>query len=254
MSDFDHIAPQMPDPFRLLWREKVSSTNDELRALAEKGMAEGLVLVAEEQVAGRGRRGAEWFSPKGESLAFSVLLRPLEPKAFWSRLSLVAGLAVAEALEGYVPLAEIKWPNDVLIGGKKIAGILVEAGQDFVIVGIGINVNTEAFPEGLAATSLRIERGGEVAREEVLLAVVKRLAAHAGEIGSGFGDLLDGVRERCFLTGHRVTLSCADRRREGLVKGISPAGELLLEVDGKTEAIFQADEVRLVGKNSEGYL
>jgi len=248
MSDFDHVAAQMPDPFRLLWREKVSSTNDELRALAEKGMAEGLVLVAEEQVAGRGRRGAEWFSPKGESLAFSVLLRPTEQKGFWSRLSLIAGLAVAEALERYVTLAEIKWPNDVLIGGKKIAGILVEAGRDFVIVGIGINVNTEAFPEGFAATSLRVERGGEVVREEILLEVVKRLAGHAGEIGSGFDDLMDGVRERCFLTGHRVTLKCADRRREGVVKGIGSAGELLLEADGQTEAIFQADEVRLVGK------
>ena len=136
MSDFDHIAARMPDPFRLLWRETVSSTNDELRALAEKGMAEGLVLVAEEQTAGRGRRGAEWFSPTGESLAFSVLLRPSEPMAFWPRLSLAAGLAVAESLEKFVPLAEIKWPNDVLICGKKIAGILVEAGRDFVIVGI----------------------------------------------------------------------------------------------------------------------
>ena len=246
MSDFDHIAAQLPDPFRLLWREKVSSTNDELRALAEKGMAEGLVLVAEEQVAGRGRRGAEWFSPKGESLAFSVLLRPTEPKGFWSRLSLVAGLAVAEALEKYVPLAEIKWPNDVLIGGKKIAGILVEAGKDYVIVGIGINVNTEDFPPGLAATSLAIERGGEVAREEVLLEVVKRLGRYAPEIGSGLLDLLTGIRERCHLTRRHVALTCADRRREGLVRGIGSAGELLLDSDGKTEAIVQADEVRLI--------
>ena len=181
MSDFDNIAAQLPDPFRLLWREKVSSTNDELRALAEKGMAEGLVLVAEEQVAGRGRRGAEWFSPKGESLAFSVLLRPTEPKGFWSRLSLVAGLAVAEALEKYVPLE-----------------------------------------------------------------VVKRLGRYAPEIGSGFLDLLTGIRERCHLTGRHVALTCADRRREGLVRGIGSAGELLLDSDGKTEAIVQADEVRLI--------
>lgn len=251
MSAFDDIAVRMPDPFRLLWRETVSSTNDELRALAEQGMSEGLVLVAEEQTAGRGRRGAEWFSPKGESLAFSVLLRPSEPMAFWPRLSLAAGLAVAEALEKSVPLAEIKWPNDVLIGGRKIAGILVEAGRGFVIVGIGINVNTEHFPEGLAATSLRIERGGEVAREEILLEVVKRLARHAGRIGSGFGEVLAGVRERCFLTGQRVTMTCADSRREGVVKGIGEGGELLLEAGGRIESIHQADEVRLVGS---GYL
>lgn len=246
MSDFDHIASQMPDPFRLLWRERVSSTNDELRALAEKGMAEGLVLVAEEQTAGRGRRGAEWFSPKGESLAFSVLLRPLDPKAFWHRLSLVAGLAVAEAVERFVPLAEIKWPNDVLIGGKKIAGILVEAGSDFVIVGIGINVNTDTFPEGLAATSLAIERGEDVPRGEVLLAVVERLAHHSNRLGGGFEGLLAGIRERCHLTGRRVTLTCAEKRREGVVRGIGMGGELLLECDGNIEQIVQADEVRLV--------
>jgi BirA family biotin operon repressor/biotin-[acetyl-CoA-carboxylase] ligase len=244
MSDFDHIAAQMPDPFRLLWRETVSSTNDELRVLAEQGMAEGLVLVAEEQTAGRGRRGAEWFSPKGESLAFSVLLRPGEPMSFWPRLSLAAGLAVAEALEKSVPLAEIKWPNDVLISGRKIAGILVEAGRDFVIVGIGINVNTEWFPAGLAATSLRCERGGEVAREEVLLEVVKRLAKHSPKIGAGFTEVLAGVRERCYLTGQLVNMTCAESWREGVVKGIGEGGELLLEEGGRIEAIYQADEVR----------
>jgi BirA family transcriptional regulator, biotin operon repressor / biotin---[acetyl-CoA-carboxylase] ligase len=250
MSRFGHIAARMPDPFRLLWRETVSSTNDELRTLAEQGMPEGLVLVAEEQTAGRGRRGAEWFSPKGESLAFSVLLRPCEPMAFWPRLSLAAGLAVAEALEKSVPLAEIKWPNDVMVGGKKIAGILAEAGGDFVIVGIGINVNTEKFPECLAATSLRVERAAEVAREEVLLEVVNRLARHTKKIGSGFGEVIAGVRERCFLTGQRVSFLAADKRREGVVKGIGPAGELLVEIDGVTESLVQADEVRIVGWDS----
>lgn len=246
MSVFSKIAPSLPDPFRLLWRETVSSTNDELRVLAEQGMAEGLVLVAEEQTAGRGRRGAEWFSPKGESLAFSVLLRPSEPMAFWPRLSLAVGLAVAEALEKWVPIAEIKWPNDVLIGGKKISGILVEAGRDFVIVGIGINVNTENFPEGLAATSLRAERGEEVAREEVLLEVINRLARHSKKIGGGFEEVINGVQERCYLTGQRIAMICAESRKEGVVKGIGEGGELMLERDGRIEPIFQADEVRRV--------
>lgn len=244
MSNFQHIAARMPDPFRLLWRERVSSTNDELRTLAEQGMPEGLVLVAEEQTAGRGRRGADWFSPKGKSLAFSVLLRPTEPMATWPRLSLATGLAVTEALEKSVPLAEIKWPNDVLISGKKVAGILVEAGRDFVIVGIGINVNTEAFPPGLAATSIRIAHGAEVAREEVLLEVVQRLASHAPKIGSAFGEVIAAVRQRCFLTGRRVTLISADRRREGLVRGIGDGGEILLDGHDGLEALFQADEIR----------
>ncbi|MFK7851545.1 MAG: biotin--[acetyl-CoA-carboxylase] ligase [Akkermansiaceae bacterium] len=247
MSAFDDVAAQMPDPFRLLWKESVSSTNDALRVLAEQGMGEGLVLVAEEQTKGRGRRGADWFSPMGESLAVSVLLRPVDPKEFWCRLSLAAGLAVAETLERFVPMAEIKWPNDVLIDGKKIAGILVEAGKDFVIVGIGINVNTEEFPEGLLATSLKIERGGEeIAREEVLSSLVEHLARHSTKIGSDFADLLESVREHCFLRDKRVTLNCADKVCEGVVRGIGPAGELLLDRGGIVERVFQANEVRVV--------
>ncbi len=246
MNEFTPIAALMPDPFRILWREKVSSTNDELREFALQGMAEGLVLIAEEQTAGRGRRGAVWISPKGENLSFSVLLRPVEPKALWHRLSLAAGLAVAEALEKFVRQAEIKWPNDVKVSGNKIAGILVEAGADFVIVGIGINVNSTGFPEELAATSLREENGRDADRAEVLLEVITRLARHSRAIGADFGELLASIRERCALTGHRVSFQSAGRRREGLVRGIGSAGELLVEIDGKTEALVQADEVRIV--------
>lgn len=246
MSVFDPVAPLLPDPFRVLWREKVTSTNDELRALAEKGMAEGLVLIADEQTAGRGRRGAAWLSPKGENLAFSVLLRPAASKALWYRLSLATGLAVAEALEKFVPAAEIKWPNDVRVSGKKIAGILVEAGADFVIVGIGINVNSTAFPEELAATSLREQSDRETARPQVLLEVMKRLARYSESIGADFGNLLSSIRERCALTGHPVSFLSADKRRQGIVRGIGPAGELLVETDGKTKPVFQADEVRLL--------
>jgi BirA family biotin operon repressor/biotin-[acetyl-CoA-carboxylase] ligase len=247
MSAFTEIAASLPDPFRILWRETVSSTNDELRALAEKGSSEGLILIADEQTAGRGRRGAVWLSPKGENLAFSVLLRPIASKALWHRLSLAAGLAVAEALEAFVPVAEIKWPNDVRISGKKIAGILIEAGVDFVIIGIGINVNSTGFPEELAATSLREEIGEEMDRAELLHGVVSRLAFRTGEIGIGFDGILKSIRERCALTGHRVSFLSADKRREGVVKGICTAGELMGEIDGITESVVQADEVRIIG-------
>jgi BirA family transcriptional regulator, biotin operon repressor / biotin---[acetyl-CoA-carboxylase] ligase len=246
MNNFQHIASHLPDPFRLLWREQVGSTNDELRKLAEQGMAEGLVLVAEEQVAGRGRRGAVWVSPKGENLAFSILLKPTAPKALWHRFSLVAGLAVAEALENYVPLSEIKWPNDVRVGEKKIAGILVEAGTDFVIVGIGININSKDFPEELAATSLREQTGRVYSRAEVLHEVVVRLSRYADRINQGYADSLKSIRERCALTGHLVSYLMADQRREGIVRGIGSAGELMVETDGKLEGLVQADEVRIL--------
>ncbi len=246
MNDFQHIAAQLPDPFCLLWRESVGSTNDELRKLAEQGMAEGLVLVADEQIAGRGRRGAVWVSPKVENLAFSILLKPIAPKVLWHRLSLVTGLAVAEALENYVPLAEIKWPNDVRVGGKKIAGILVEAGKDFVIIGIGININFTNFPEELAATSLSELTGREYSRAEVLQEVVARMSRYENQINQGYADALKSIRERCALTGHLVSYLIAGQRREGMVRGIGSGGELMVETDGKLEALVQADEVRIL--------
>ncbi|MGJ8642505.1 MAG: biotin--[acetyl-CoA-carboxylase] ligase [Luteolibacter sp.] len=245
MSEYDQVAASLPGEFRVLWRAEVSSTNDELRVLAEQGTGEGLVLIGEDQKAGRGRRGAAWFSPKGGGLAFSVLLKPGENKGLWHRLSLVTGLAVAEAVEKFGVVAEVKWPNDVLVGGKKLAGILVEAGADFVIVGIGINVNAEDFPEGLNATSLKMECGEEVPRAEVLGEVVKRLAVYAPRIDTDFNGLLDGVRERCALSGKNVALTIAGTRREGMVKGISEGGELLVLLDGVVERVFQADEVRV---------
>ena len=191
MNEFAEAAAMMPDPYRLLWKKEVRSTNDELRNLAEDGMAGGLVLLAESQTSGRGRRGATWFSPAGEGLAFSILLRPEAPKPFWSRLSLVAGLAVAEALERSIPMAEIKWPNDVMVADKKIAGILVEAENDFVIVGIGINVNTTSFPNELPATSLALEKGGQVERRKVLLDVIERLSLPPGTDGVRRDNVVD---------------------------------------------------------------
>lgn len=246
MSNFDSIAPDLPGPFRILWREKVSSTNDELRTLAEQGAAEGLILIAEEQSAGRGRRGAQWFSPRGESLAFSIILRPSVERCFWSRISLAAGLAVAEALEHFLPFAEIKWPNDVLYGGKKIAGILVEVGANFVILGIGINVNTEDFPAELAATSLKCESLQHVERAEVLLEVVKRLTIQLGRIDQDFELVRAGIRERCALSGKQVAFTDAAGRREGSCAGIGAGGELLVVSNGKLESIIQADEVRVI--------
>ncbi len=236
----------MPDPFRILCKEEVGSTNDELRALAEKGTREGLVLIAEKQAAGRGRRGAEWFSPAGKDLAFSILIKPTVSKDLWARLSLAAGLAVAEAVEKFVPLAEIKWPNDVIVSDRKIAGILVEAGTDFVIVGVGINVNSEAFPNGLAATSLALETGGRIERAAVLLEVVKRISILRESLERGFEQTMDGVRQRCWLTGKDVRFVASGQVKNGFVRGLGPTGELLVEVNGQVERIVQADEVRVV--------
>jgi BirA family biotin operon repressor/biotin-[acetyl-CoA-carboxylase] ligase len=238
----------LPSGYRLDLREETGSTNDDVRAAARAGAPAGLVVVAERQLAGRGRRGAAWFSPPGGGLAFSVLLRPSEMKPLWPRLSLAAGLAVAEGLDRHGVSAEVKWPNDVWVGGRKIAGILVEAGDDFAIVGIGINVGLTRLPPELetVATSLALECGQPPERALVLASVLERLRVWDRRIGAGFDELLRRFRERCALTGRQVRLQTAEGPLRGSVRGIADGGELLLETPAGPRKIVQADEVRLL--------
>lgn len=246
---FNAVAADFPEPFRLLVRESVESTNDEIRKLAQDGAADGLVLLAERQTAGRGRRGAAWFSPPGESLAFSILVRPNEPKSHWPRLALATGLAVAEAMEGFQLHPNIKWPNDVWIGRRKVAGILVEAGTDFAVVGIGLNVNSNDFPEEISeiATSMRREAGTDFSRAEVIAAILRRFALRGRQIGDAFPSVTSAVAERCVLTGHAISLvTAAAGPRTGTVEGIAPGGELLLRTSAGLERLIQADEIRLL--------
>jgi BirA family biotin operon repressor/biotin-[acetyl-CoA-carboxylase] ligase len=238
----------LPDSMRLFVREEVDSTNDEIRRLALASAADGTVVLADKQTAGRGRRGAAWVCPPGQALAFSVLVRPTEPKALWPRLALAAGLAVAEGLELQGVVTGIKWPNDVWIGGKKICGVLVEAGSDFAIIGIGVNVNVPAFPDELAdtATSLLLETGEPIDRAGVLASVLRRLEIRRHQIDRGYAQLLDVVRSRCVLTGHRISLHAADGPRVGFCEGIGAGGELLLSGPNGLERLMQADEVRIL--------
>ena len=248
IDDFPAAAAGFPDPFRLMVRETAASTNDEVRTLAQNGAPGGLVLLALQQTAGRGRRGAAWFSPPGESLAFSILVRPEEPKALWPRLALATGLAVAEAVESFGPAPGIKWPNDVWIGKRKVAGILVEAGRDFAVVGIGLNVNTREFPTEVAdiATSLHAETGRDLRRHEVLAAIIRRFARRQSQIGADFGEVIAAVRQRCVLTGHRVSFTTSSGPGQGTVEGIAPAGELMLRTPARLEHLIQADEIRIL--------
>jgi len=228
-------------------RETLASTNDEARRLAQLGAADGLVVLTDRQSAGRGRRGADWYAAAGESLAFSIVVRPTEPKALWSRLALAAGLAVAEAAEACAVEVGIKWPNDVWIGRRKVAGILVEAGHDFAVVGIGINVNSREFPPALSelATSLQLASGQVQDRAHVLRSVLNHFGLRRQQLASGFDELLDGVRLRCVLSGHAVSLITASGTQHGRIEGLGPGGELLLRTPTGLQRIIQADEVRL---------
>jgi BirA family transcriptional regulator, biotin operon repressor / biotin---[acetyl-CoA-carboxylase] ligase len=246
-ENFSDAAAQFPDPYRLLVRETCASTNDEVRTLALAGAPHGLIILAENQTAGRGRRGAAWFSPAGESLAFSILIRPDAPKSLWPRLALATGLAVAEALESFQLKPGIKWPNDLWLSGKKVAGILVETGSDFAIVGIGLNVNSTQFPTEVSAiaTSMSLEAGREFSRAAVLEQVVHAFARRQSQIGEHFPEVIAALASRCALTGHAVRLIDSNGPRLGKVQGISPGGELMLLTEQGLERFIQADEIRL---------
>ncbi len=194
----------------------VDSTQSEVQRRAAAGAPEGTVVTALHQRAGRGRRGHEWWDAPGESLLCSVLLRPDRGPAETPQLSLVGGLAVAEALAASTGVrARIRWPNDLLVDGRKVCGILAEAvsGADarahHVILGIGINLRQSAFPESLAerATSLRLVTGRDHDAAALLAAVLARLEArYADWRGGGFAPLREAWLAHSTLPGQPVRL------------------------------------------------
>jgi BirA family biotin operon repressor/biotin-[acetyl-CoA-carboxylase] ligase len=234
--------------FPLLHKQMTESTNDDAREWAAMGAEHGAVVWAEQQSRGRGRRGSAWICPVGQALAFSVVLRPEFPRALWPRIALVCGLSVCKVLETYGILAEVKWPNDVIVQQRKICGILVEASENSVIAGIGLNVNVNEFPDELQsiATSMLIEVGREVDREQLLQNIQSALLRHLRLVAEDFGSLLIDLRERCYLHGKRVRMICSGNEIHGVVCGIGAGGELLLERNGSIERIMQADEIRVI--------
>jgi BirA family biotin operon repressor/biotin-[acetyl-CoA-carboxylase] ligase len=216
--------------------QRTGSTNTDLLARAAAGAAEGLVLVAEEQVAGRGRLGRTWVSPPGTALTFSVLLRPAGlPVARRSWLPLLAGIAVVSAVRALTGLvAQVKWPNDVLIGDAKLAGILAEGTGDAVVVGIGVNVATSpeelpAGPGGLRATSL-LASGAPVAREDLLTEILRALGERYERLRA---DLDPG---RCGLLAEYRDLSAT---------GIDDDGRLLVRSGAGERAVAAGDVIHV---------
>jgi BirA family biotin operon repressor/biotin-[acetyl-CoA-carboxylase] ligase len=224
-------------PYRFV--EETEST----QALLGPDDAEGAVVVAEHQTAGRGRLGRSWEAPPGTAVTASVLLRPL-PGAPIQQLPLVAGLAVAETVEEALQLsAQLKWPNDVMVDRRKVAGILAEARDAVVVLGIGLNVNQtrEQLPEAarVPAASLRTVDGTERERAPLLADVLVRLEAHYDAwTAGGLDAVFDGIGSRDFLRGRRIRVG----EDEGVGGGLDRAGRLLL--DGRP---VESGEVELVG-------
>ena len=222
----------------------VTSTQDEAAKLARTGAAEGTVVTATHQHAGRGRRSRQWLDAPGESLLMSVLLRPPIRPQEAPQLSLVAAVAVVDALASAGVRAAIRWPNDVMVAERKICGILPEAAtatQDTlqnVILGVGLNVNQNDFPALIRAlaTSMRIETGRAHLIEEMRGAVLAALDGwyarflREGLGGErGFGGLREAWLERAQSIGRRAR---AADGREGVAVGLAGDGALLLRTDG----------------------
>ncbi len=242
------MTPQEERRFPLLYKASTESTNDDARAWAQQGAEHGTVVWAEVQTKGRGRRGAAWMSQSHESLAFSVILRPKFSRALWPRISLICGLAVCKVLEKHGLIAEVKWPNDVMVQQKKVCGILIEASESAVIAGIGINVNVSDFPNELKsiATSMLIECGKNFDRQEILSEIQQSLIRHLLRVDNDFTSIIQELRERCYLTGKSVRMLVANQEMQGTVQGIGKNGELMIDHAGRRECYLQADEIRIV--------
>jgi BirA family biotin operon repressor/biotin-[acetyl-CoA-carboxylase] ligase len=222
----------------LRWVRETGSTSDDLRREAREGARAGLVLVADAQTRGRGRGDHVWRSLPGEDLTFSVLLRPSAPAHQVPELALVAGVAVARAVEHALPRAQrpgrvgLKWPNDVWLDGRKVAGVLVEAitrGGEVggVVVGIGLNVGSREFSPELAgrATSLALAEGS-TDRAAVLACLLGELEALVGQWEhEGLASVLDELAARDALRGRTVEVGGV----EGVAAGIDESGALVVE-------------------------
>jgi BirA family biotin operon repressor/biotin-[acetyl-CoA-carboxylase] ligase len=238
--------------------DETSSTNDDARRLAESEHPEGVVVFADSQTHGRGRRGTEWFSPPRKNLLLSVLLRPSFPPENWPRLTHMAALALCECIERLLPLEpQVKWPNDIYLGEKKVAGVLLEsrvpAGQaGYAILGIGLNINLgeSDLPASLRGmtTSLRIERGGlPVAREPIAIELLRALNRGYRHCGHNFAAILEGVKKRSLLLGKQVRAHVGDRIWTGEACDYSTTGGLVLRLhDGSLHALSSADLIRVV--------
>jgi BirA family biotin operon repressor/biotin-[acetyl-CoA-carboxylase] ligase len=236
--------------------DTIGSTNDRAlewsaTAAAEHTSAEGFLVVADRQTAGRGRRGHTWFSPPGAGLYVSVVLAPgtapIDPRRATTLTTLAAGVAVAEGIDASTGLrADLKWPNDLFAARRKLAGILAEtAGGGFVVVGYGINLAATALPPELRerATSLESELGRAVDRELVLVETLAALARRYDDLLAGrFNAILDAWRGRApAAAGARVSWTTNAGPLSGVTAGIDDDGALLVNVDNRTVRIVAGE-------------
>ncbi|MGN0158285.1 MAG: biotin--[acetyl-CoA-carboxylase] ligase [Brotaphodocola sp.] len=236
----------------LVFLDEIDSTNNEAKRQAEQGAPQGTLVAAERQTAGKGRRGRSWESPKGSGIWMSLLLRPEFEPYHASMLTLVAAMAVEEAIRTLTGLETgIKWPNDIVINGRKVCGILTEMSTDvesiqYVVVGIGINANMAEFPEEICgtATSLKIAGGKEINRAELVAEVMWSWEKYY-EIflkTLDFSALKEDYNKRLVNTGREVRVLAPKGEYTGISRGINDTGELLVQMsDGEVREVMSGE-------------
>lgn len=238
---------------RLVCSAETTSTNTDAFRLAEAGAEEGTVVLADCQSSGKGRLGRRWESPTGVNLYCSVILRPDLMPHEASQLTFVSAVAVARAIEGSCRIAPtIKWPNDLLVGGKKVAGLLNEMSAEtdrvaFVILGIGVNLNMslEQFPDDLRypASSLMLESGVQISRADFAASLFRELdEGYARFKSDGFAAVREEWSLRCNAFGRNLVVDTGSSKTCGSFAGIDHDGALLLQLpEGTIERIISGD-------------
>lgn len=247
---------------KLHFLESTGSTNIDAKLFAEEGEPHGTIVVADRQTAGRGRRGRSWESPAGRSIYFTIVVRPKFAPDSASMVTLVMALSVAEAIEEITGLpAGIKWPNDIVVNGKKVVGILTEMSMmpemneiQFLVAGVGVNVNQagpEEFPEKVRkmATSLKIEAGRQFDRAALLERILARFEADYERFEKTLDLSALKARYEARLAGRNAGVRVLDPAGEynGISRGITDTGELIVEREDGEKVLVYAGEVSVRG-------
>ncbi len=235
----------------VVYYENTDSTNDNAKLLGKQGMPDGTLVVADCQSAGKGRQGRSFESPKGKSIYMTLLLRPQISPANASMTTIVAAMAVRKALEEVCRVETlIKWPNDIVADGRKLCGILTEMSAEpdkvnYVVVGIGINVNNDSMTEDISnvAVSVKMLTGREYRRDRIIAAVMKWFGIYYGEFlkTESLKNLRDEYNKYLIHMGKDVEIIRENTKYRMKSLGIDDNGELIVERDGNIETVISGE-------------
>lgn len=251
-SVYAYLSPELRERLNISVVPTVGSTNTELKAHAEKGGADGTVLIALEQTAGRGRLGRSFYSPKDTGLYMSILLRPDFSASEALNITACAAVAASMAIDAAANVeTQIKWVNDIYLKGKKVCGILTEASIDFesgglnyAVLGIGINLTTNDFPEELKEIAASVVAGDTDLRAYISAEFLNRFFGYYNNLSAH--EFLNEYRSRSMLTGKEITFIRGNEEFNGEVTGIDDEMRLVVKLENGEQTVFSSGEVQLV--------